>query len=173
MFHVVHDDISQYRILKSKVYKIKTIPFWMESKEGLTKCFMVVRKQCLLFALSAVYGDDVLSCTVAGCEDWGLGQPGLWLSDEQRRGYRCSVKELIRILLSSGILNYDFSILHFHCSSRQRYSLSPFSIVCLCLINHPTEASSSLSSYQLLSPLLLVKVSSPVESNLFISMEGR
>ena len=64
-----HDDISQYRILKSKVYKIKTIPFWMESKEGLTKCFMVVRNQCLLFALSAVYGDDVLSCTVASCED--------------------------------------------------------------------------------------------------------
>lgn len=106
---------------------------------------------------------------VVRTEDWdNLASDSQMSRDEDR----CSMKELIRILLSSGILNYDFSILHFHCSSRQRYSLSPFSIVCLCLINHPTEASSSLSSYQLLSPLLLVKVSSPVESNLFMSMRA-
>ena len=51
MFHVVHDDISQYRILKSKVYKIKTIPFWMESKEGLTKCFRIQEFPAAVFTV--------------------------------------------------------------------------------------------------------------------------
>ena len=73
----------------------------MESKESLTKSSRNVRKQCLLLTLSAAYVYSPVQLPVVRTEDWGnLASDPQMSRDEDR----CSMEELIRILLSSGIL---------------------------------------------------------------------